>query len=378
MAHKRIEIPDWIKLLVWAKSAGRCEICNTSVYEDPLTFEEVNVGDHAHIFGSSPDGPRGDRELSAKLAKDPSNIMLLCKPHHKAIDTKEFIEKYPVEVLRELKRRHEERIEFVTSVGDENKSHVLLYGANIGVNNNPVDFKQATVAMLPERYPAEKTPIKIHTVGSALTDDKSEYWAAERANLQLKFNTLVKERIERSEISHISVFALAPIPLLIELGTLLTDKTPVDVRQLSREPQGWKWQPNIDDEFDFTVTGPAETARKNVAVVLSLSGTIPGKDITDAIGNNVDIWIVTIPNVGNDFLKSKEQLSRFRHVFRKMLDDIKNRHGRDALIHLFPAIPVSIAIEVGRVWMPKADLPILIYDRNRAPDLGFSKAFQIG
>lgn len=377
MANKRISIPEKQKLFLWARSAGRCQICNQPVYEDPLTFEEVNVGDHAHIIGSSPDGPRGDELLSEELAIDPSNLMLLCKPHHKKVDTPEFIREYPPDRLRDLKRRHEERIEFVTSVGDENKSHVLLYGANIGQQNNPVDFLLATRAMLPEMYPAEKLGIRIHLVGSTLTDDKAAFWVAERENLKLKFNTLVKERIERSEITHLSVFALAPIPLLIELGTLLTDKMRVEIYQLKREPQSWKWHSVEETGFDYTVTRPDDLTKKNIALVLSLSGTIPHKDVLDAVGEDTAVWNLTIPNVGNDFMKSKDQLSLFRRTFRKLLDDIKLVHGRNAVINLFPAIPVSVALEIGRVWMPKADLPIMIYDRNRT-GLNFSKTFQIG
>ena len=35
------------------------------------------------------------------------------------------------------------------------------------------------------------------------------------------------------------------------------------------------------------------------------------------------------------------------------------------------------AIEVGRVWMPKADLPLVVYDQNRALG-GFGRALEIG
>ncbi|WP_367171484.1 hypothetical protein [uncultured Aureimonas sp.] len=28
-------------------------------------------------------------------------------------------------------------------------------------------------------------------------------------------------------------------------------------------------------------------------------------------------------------------------------------------------MPVSAAVDVGRVWMPKADLPMRIYDQNK-------------
>jgi len=38
---------------------------------------------------------------------------------------------------------------------------------------------------------------------------------------------------------------------------------------------------------------------------------------------------------------------------------------------------VSTAVEVGRIWMPKADLPLVIYDQNRALG-GLAKTFEIG
>lgn len=44
---------------------------------------------------------------------------------------------------------------------------------------------------------------------------------------------------------------------------------------------------------------------------------------------------------------------------------------------MFPALPVSAAIEVGRTWMPKADLPLVIYDENRARG-GFEPRLMIG
>ena len=64
-------------------------------------------------------------------------------------------------------------------------------------------------------------------------------------------------------------------------------------------------------------------------------------------------------------MKSRAQLKEFRKRFRILLNQIKTEHGEDAVIHVFPAAPVSVAVEVGRTWMPKADLPLKIYDQNR-------------
>ena len=46
---------------LWARAAGRCQFdgCNKIVYQSPLTKEAVNIGQQAHIYSFSEDGPRG-------------------------------------------------------------------------------------------------------------------------------------------------------------------------------------------------------------------------------------------------------------------------------------------------------------------------------
>lgn len=73
----------------------------------------------------------------------------------------------------------------------------------------------------------------------------------------------------------------------------------------------------------------------------------------------------------------RDDLGRFRETVRRTFDQIKAVHGQDAAIHVFPAMPVSAAVELGRVWMPKADLPLIIYDENRAHG-GFEPRLTIG
>ncbi|RYG98507.1 MAG: SAVED domain-containing protein, partial [Alphaproteobacteria bacterium] len=58
-------------------------------------------------------------------------------------------------------------------------------------------------------------------------------------------------------------------------------------------------------------------------------------------------------------------LAEFRRKLRYLLDRMKPVHGEAQTINVFPALPVSAAVEVGRIWMPKADLPLRIYDQNR-------------
>ena len=168
---------------------------------------------------------------------------------------------------------------------------------------------------------------------------------------------------------------LLPQPLLMELGRLLCDIVPVDVYQLHREPQGWGW-PADSWPVTFRVRHP-ESAPGPVALVLALSGTVKDRRIVDVLGHDARIWAIEAQEPHNDALKRREDLTQFRRLVRSMLNQIKAAHGEREVIHVFPALPVSAAIEVGRVWMPKADLPLVVYDQHRALG-GFARALEIG
>ena len=369
-------IPERVKIRLWGKAGGRCEYegCNEQLYLDSLTQYEFNAAYIAHIIADSPKGPRGHETLSKELATDISNLMLMCDKHHRLIDIEDEVG-HPVERLVEMKKKHELRIEMVTSIQEDKQSHVLFYGANIGEHASPIKWRDTTIAMLPMRYPAEKPPIELSLKNSSFHDDQDFYWRIESQHLKTQFNDKVKRRLELGDINHLSVFALAPQPLLILLGTLISDIYPTDVYQLQREPQTWKWQEKSED-MEFIVNEPVINNGK-VAINLSLSASIDNSRITKILGDDISIWTITIPYPHNDFLKGSFQLSKFRATLRKVFNKIKLKHGQDKVIHIFPAAPIAATIELGRIWMPKADLPLSIYDENRQNG-GFQYTFSVG
>jgi hypothetical protein len=275
-----------------------------------------------------------------------------------------------------MKAEHERRIELVTAIAPGMTSHVLLYDSNVGVHSSPLRFADAALALFPDRYPAEDRAINLGTVDGALRDTSDAFWTVEAANLRTKFDQRVRERLARGDILHASVFAIAPQPLLILLGTMLIDISQAQVFQRHREPeQSWKW-PEPATTPKFKVIEPDPERGGPPALVLSLSATITTDRITGVLGEDAAIWTVTIPEPNNDFTKSREQLSEFRTLARKLLDRIKARHGQTTPIHIFPAASVSVAVELGRIRMPKADTPWRIYDQINARG-GFVHALDI-
>ncbi|TPK89070.1 SAVED domain-containing protein, partial [Mesorhizobium sp. B2-4-16] len=67
----------------------------------------------------------------------------------------------------------------------------------------------------------------------------------------------------------------------------------------------------------------------------------------------------------NDIIRSPVDLAEFARLFRTTLDAIKVAHGEDTIVHVFPAVPVSVAVEAGRSWQSKAHPALKIYDQNR-------------
>lgn len=362
---RRPAIPTSVKTKLWLVSGGRCQYegCNTPLWRDDLDYKEMNTSYIAHIYGYAEDSARYDKALSPKLEKDFSNLMLMCDTHHRKIDNKTTRGDYPAERLIKMKSDHERRIEYLTGIKPERRSHVVLFGARIGTHHSPLTLSFAQEAMLPLFYPASTSPIELGLRNSFFEDSDYNYWSIEAANLEMQFNQKVLALKSTHEVQHYSIFALAPQPLLIKLGTLLNDIFPAEVYQLRREPSTWAW--GSEDKTVRHQLIEASIRSQTVALKFELSATISDQRVENVLGKDCSIWSLTHCNPNNDYIKCKADLLDFRRIMRSAFDRIKSIHGQNTTLHVFPAMPLSTAVELGRIWMPKADLPMVIYDQNR-------------
>lgn len=370
-------IPNWVQTLLWGRAAGRCEFagCNRPLWKSDVTQETRNIAEKAHIRAFSGEGPRADDTSWHTLAvHDPCNLLLLCHTCRVTIDRATGPERYTAPRLREMKQRHEQRVEIATAFAPGLASHVVTYGTFVGHHQALPTFADAAEALFPLRYPASQDVIALGTETGAQRDHTPDFWRQERQQLSFQFNRQVRVPLERGLIAHVSVFALAPQPLLIELGTLLGDITPVHVYQRHREPATWSW-PTDGSPSDFEVQVPVGSG-DTVALVHSVSGSIAPDRVTRVLGDDVTLWTLTVPNPHNDLVKTRETLARFRERMRGLLDEIKTRHGHRATLHVFPALSVSLAVELGRIRMPKADMSWALYDEQQALG-GFVPAFTL-
>ncbi|HMO63898.1 MAG TPA: SAVED domain-containing protein [Verrucomicrobiota bacterium] len=364
---------------LWGQAAGRCQFrgCNRLLYRSPVTQETVNLAEKAHIHSFSEKGPRGRGRLAASTPEVNSitNLLLVCHDCHRKIDQDIAGTRYPATLLKEWKHQHETRVRAVTGISPDFKSTVLLYGAKIGEQPNPLCPDAALESMFPQWYPAEGSPLSL-SMRCSHDDSLPDYWKTEADHLRKEFELQVRPRIERADGGHLSVFAIGPQPLLVLLGSLITDKVPAEVYQLHREPQTWRWQPESSG-VQFGIGKPQAGKRGKPALVFSLSARIDHGRVTKILGRDTAVWELACSRPGNDFLRSKAQLSAFREAAREALAGILSEHPGLETLPVFPAMPVACAVELGRVWMPKANPSLLIYDQHRRRG-GFAPTLTIG
>lgn len=108
MSKKSRRILSADKNHLWGMSAGRCAYPNCRIVltkEGNKQDRPVTIGESAHIFARSKEGPRPNPEGFTEKTNQYENLILLCSNHHREVDGQP--DTYSVAVLRQWKADHE-------------------------------------------------------------------------------------------------------------------------------------------------------------------------------------------------------------------------------------------------------------------------------
>jgi SMODS-associated and fused to various effectors sensor domain len=276
---KREDIKDSVRNALWARTSGRCTLCNRRLLGDSRTYmHSVLLAELAHNIGATagPNSPRREHREVPIDTEAEENLLLVCHDCHRLIDHPEHIDFFPPEKLREIKEAFERRIEMVTENGGLTRTAALRVGCWI----------RGSLALASQREVAE-TLLAVNYLGLVETQPSGEftcwiggraggrgYWDAAQQSIDDTLH-LVRQAVDSGDVEHISVFAVAPIPLLVYLGWQLDDKTPTRIFQKQRDQfVGWSWA-DQSDPIDFAVLGPeADTAAEEVVLLCSVTSDV--------------------------------------------------------------------------------------------------------
>lgn len=366
----KINGTDSVVLELWTRAGGRCEFrgCNSYLLEDELTTNKVKLANIAHIVARTKNGPRGDDSMPMLERNNISNLMLVCTKCHSVIDNKEMVAQYPKELLRQYKTEHESRVKYLTGLGVEHETVVLRVIGNIRGDSVSVSNEEVRTAVLDAgrypRYLGDERAIEID-LQSLPQEVDSEYWKTALSKIDEVVQRLVSPAIEAKQVAHLSVFALARIPILIHLGNILGDKVITDLYQRHRDdPVGWKWRKCEPIQFEFQNI-QAGTDKKKIALLISLSGKISKKELPSHIDSEYYVYEITPlgkePN--RSILVSREILDSYQRTYQNALRTIEAEHGLGGELHLFTAIPAPVAVICGRELLKDVSPKLHVYDR---------------
>jgi len=225
-----------------------------------------------------------------------------------------------------------------------------------------IDPDDAHRAIWP-KYPAEEHPIVIDLSAPRLPAEGEAFFALMAQSISQAIQAALSRRAGMPRIHSLSLFAIAPIPLLIHTGRCLGDIQHVDLYQPHRDRQDWKWKEDEDAEAFYEIVKPegALEPDRSVALVFSISGQMSHELVSRAVTGRPIIYEIRARAVGRDFLQTRKRLELFSYEVRNILVALQDAHYQRKPIHVFAALPAPMAIEFGRN-IKSLDTPFIIYE----------------
>lgn len=351
------EIKPATERMLWGVSAGICEFsgCTNKLFSHHVTKEKVNLSQKAHIYAFSAGGKRPSLLRFSSKINDIDNLMLVCERCHSLIDSEDT--EYSAEELLAMKKEHEDRIAKLVSIKPDLQSEIIIYNANIAYSAIKISDYAAKAAIIPEYYPAREKPIDF-SPDLSLFDSEDNYWSVMETHLERQWAQL--ESILRDK--HISLFAIAPQPLLFKLGTLINRNYNVDVRQSQDSINNWKWRCDKQTAKIETQIIDAKDLTAEPIITFELTAKLSVDELREEFGKGI-IYRITTPSCSSEIIKSWRDLRAVIDEYRNALNAIREVYGQNVKIKIVPIAPVSVSIEAGRQTM-KGDPQITIFDRN--------------
>lgn len=360
-------IPERVKNALWSITAGRCEICFKKLYLADVTGSLVNISQMAHIKAFSPKGPRYSEEQNNPHQLD--NLMLLCAEHHKMIDTDP--DDFPVEWLMKQKKEFEEKVEAVINA-QRTKSSILSFNSIItkddDIKNEESEFPKVLL------FNGNYFDGNLYRIDNSLLgiDHNPMYYSIMCQSMKQQVEK-VKTSMRAAE--SMSVFAIAPQPLLLYLGYLLNDETNIKVYQRFRNGNlKWNWEcSEVTNCFKVEQTymnGNEMDTEVNLVLSLSADVSLDRIPIFSDSNHKIPTLILRADRQGFDAIKSTEDLNEYISVFRNdVIEKIRIDFPNLKCLNIFPAAPVSVPVRMGMSYQKNIDVEWKIF--NQQGSLGF-------
>lgn len=198
----------------------------------------------------------------------------------------------------------------------------------------------------------------------ALTPGESrvpfEAWAGE---IGRRVRGFLEHRVAPSKVNRLGLFAFAPIPLLMTLGRVIGDQHPAVIFGRQRHTQSWRWDAESGEPIGLALDRPPDgPTAPDIALLVSISARVKRWAVEAALPQGFDLFELRATTPGVEVVRTRADLAAFARLWRELLDAAHEHSRGVARVHVFAAVPISIAIQMGLGLIPKADPALVVHD----------------
>lgn len=367
----REQVSSTTQVKVWARAAGRCTLCARSVLDSRSFFHTVLTGQMAHNVGATAThgSPRSSSNLSLKERSLERNLLLLCPDCHRMIDDKVTEGLYTRELLEAKKSEHELRVAKATNFEVLRRTMVVTTRSRIRGTNTAISEREVAEAMVDAGLVVHVNDGRPVHIVIKFDDDEQDPWVWDRGMKQIRDAIQeLKHTGEEGRVDHVSLFPLAPIPLLVYLGSRLDDKLSVSLfdRHRGGQRNAWCWPKPTGTSPTFQVLKQSSPGSETeVVAAVSVSGSISHGDLPEDLGS---LPLVTLsPVTGRPapgLIGSEDTLDEFSQAWRLLLAEVEAQWPLATRLHVIAAVPASAAIRMGQHRMRDVQPGFVVYQRT--------------
>jgi nucleoside phosphorylase len=240
--------------------------------------------------------------------------------------------------------------------------------------------EQECVDALPKEYhslPREKVEVCPATI--RLGDDAPINWSELSAIQEHIFTEKIAPLLEKFPDYTIIYAGLAPIPLMVHLGSLFSNWSKIQVLFRNHTDHKWYYEYDKTQELSLSVSEEAAEDNKSSDVALKIPISFP---ISTESVNSLDIQYSKIIQFGTDktnydVFSNQDQVIEFASKFEETLRKCMTESSDKSLVHLFASVPAYCAFVMGTKIQPNIHPHIQTYQYKGAKSPQYEKAILI-
>lgn len=356
---------------VFHRAAWRCQMdgCADDLRAHLGATVSGNFSYLAHIVAASPDGPRGDPDLSAKLVNEASNILLLCDKCHRLIDRVDA-EKYTTPYLQAMRERSVAAVRRMLDMLAYPKARAIsLIGSIAGQAHPPLTRTEMDEALWSQGLRAdERSPHALASMPRQLGNPHdAAFWTVMMRSLSqgvVELRGLLEGTSSDEQApKRLALFPLAATSALVLAGRVVGDKANITVFQPDRNaPKNrWLWPARAEalqaNEFRLTNAGTGEPGGE-AALRVSLTFDIADDRVP---GDGMPTVHIKAGRLGPDAIAQPGDLVAFGQCVDDALKLLQDQ-WKVAVVHLFVGAPASACLRLGQKLQARHHATVICYE----------------